>query len=56
MSAQRFETPTDAHEEPYEDASVPETEDAPTPVIVRRRAGLAALLGAGASAVAIAYL
>ena len=28
----------------------------PTPVVVRRNAGLAALVGAGASAIAIAYL
>ena len=37
----------------------PEDEDTPatgTPVVVRRNAGLAALVGAGASAIAIAYL
>jgi cytoskeleton protein RodZ len=50
------------HDEPHPDespgdsSSSDETLVAGTPVVVRRNAGLAALIGAGASAIAIAYL
>jgi cytoskeleton protein RodZ len=42
--------------EPTEASAGPHTRAVGTPVVVRRNAGLAALVGAGASAIAIAYL
>ena len=46
----------DVHPEDTETSDHDETIVAGTPVVVRRNAGLAALVGAGASAIAIAYL
>jgi hypothetical protein len=47
---------TDQHDDGDETAGLERPEAAGTPVVVRRRAGVAALVGYAASAVAIAYL
>lgn len=58
MSAMQQEQPRPADEgyDAPSDRSGDETVLAGTPVVVRRAAGLAAVIGAGASAIAIAYL
>lgn len=56
MSAMQHEEPGSADYEGPSDRSGDETLLAGTPVVVRRAAGLSAVIGGGASAIAIAYL
>ncbi len=55
MSAMHQEESVDQHDD-VDHSGSDETIVAGTPVVVRRNAGLAAVIGAGASAIAIAYL